>query len=295
MSSNSVATSAIDHPQTLYHYCGVDGFCGIMKSREIWLSSAAFTNDYVEHNWLLNKARQRVQQLIDSSDEYKYLRRVWGIIHASGPHLCCFSSNGDLLSQWRAYSDDGAGFAIGFSYEAIAAATEALAKRLSFLALGRVDYNELSQDAFLERYLGELKKSPVDDVGTEAFSDAVTASLNIWMKAAFFKNPAFAEEAEWRIVLEPQVGGAAAGIDPSFCGHGTSDVRFRVSGNRIVPYFAFPFSVDTVKEIILGPKNLARDDLHALKFFLASNGYKVFAFSETPLTLKIGLSRATYR
>ena len=29
--------------------------------------------------------------------------------------LACFSSRGDLLSQWGAYADEAAGFAIGFS------------------------------------------------------------------------------------------------------------------------------------------------------------------------------------
>jgi hypothetical protein len=31
------------------------------------------------------------------------------------PFITCFCENGDLLSQWRGYSDQGEGFAIGFS------------------------------------------------------------------------------------------------------------------------------------------------------------------------------------
>ena len=30
------------------------------------------------------------------------------------PLIGCFSKNGDLLSQWRAYAEDGKGFSIGF-------------------------------------------------------------------------------------------------------------------------------------------------------------------------------------
>lgn len=30
------------------------------------------------------------------------------------PLISCFSKNGDLLSQWRAYAEDGKGFSIGF-------------------------------------------------------------------------------------------------------------------------------------------------------------------------------------
>ena len=29
-------------------------------------------------------------------------------------YICCFSGDGDLLSQWRAYADDGRGISVGF-------------------------------------------------------------------------------------------------------------------------------------------------------------------------------------
>lgn len=34
-------------------------------------------------------------------------------------YICCFSENGDILSQWRAYADDGKGLAIGFNVKKI--------------------------------------------------------------------------------------------------------------------------------------------------------------------------------
>jgi len=33
---------------------------------------------------------------------------------APAAYIACFSEKGDLLSQWRAYADDGEGVAIGF-------------------------------------------------------------------------------------------------------------------------------------------------------------------------------------
>ena len=34
-------------------------------------------------------------------------------------YICCFSGDGDLLSQWRAYADDGKGISIGFKKSGI--------------------------------------------------------------------------------------------------------------------------------------------------------------------------------
>jgi hypothetical protein len=295
MSNSSGTTTDEGYPEIVYHYCGVDSFHGIVKSKRLWLCSAAFMNDYAEHNWLFDKGKRRVQDLIEASSEYAYLRRVWGIDHGSYPHVFCFSSKGDLLSQWRAYADDGAGFAIGFSFVWVRRAIAEAAKTLCSFRFGKVDYNEASADAFLKRLLGGLRRSTSTDSMSDEFREALSASINIWTSAIFFKNPAFEEEDEWRIALEPEMGGPASYIDPSFCGRGTSDVGFRVSGNRIVPYFVFPFTVDAITNIVVGPKNFARDNVTALKFFLASNGYNVGAFSDTPRSIRIELSKATYR
>ncbi len=43
-------------PETLYHYCGLSAFSGILKDKQIWLSSADFTNDYTEGKLILREA-----------------------------------------------------------------------------------------------------------------------------------------------------------------------------------------------------------------------------------------------
>ena len=45
-----------DAPQTLYHYCGMGSFHGIVQNKEIWLSDIYCMNDYMEHTWLVDEA-----------------------------------------------------------------------------------------------------------------------------------------------------------------------------------------------------------------------------------------------
>ena len=50
-------------PDTLYHYCGVAAFHGIITGKEIWLSDASSVNDYMEYRWLIDKAIKRIAEL----------------------------------------------------------------------------------------------------------------------------------------------------------------------------------------------------------------------------------------
>ena len=122
-----MATSTTDEwkdvPQTLYHYCNAEGLKGIVENKCLWMSNVACMNDYMEHNWLLELAREclrlrmrrSVLNLLDSPDQfYEELETLVFSQPTSTPYVVSFSAGGDILSQWRAYSDDGLGFAVGF-------------------------------------------------------------------------------------------------------------------------------------------------------------------------------------
>lgn len=38
--------------QTIYHYCNLSSFEGIIKSKNLWLSNAFKSNDSYELNWM---------------------------------------------------------------------------------------------------------------------------------------------------------------------------------------------------------------------------------------------------
>jgi len=102
--------------ETIYHYCNEKSFRGILKSKKLWLSDVHCMNDSTEQTWLINKAKKRLQELNQGNlwrDILPIIINLEPMDH--NPHAFCFSPNPDLLSQWRAYADDGKGYSIGFS------------------------------------------------------------------------------------------------------------------------------------------------------------------------------------
>jgi hypothetical protein len=102
----------------VYHYTTVPGMLSILERRLLWLSSAATMNDSAEGTWLQDHLLSREAQLSIERGagrplpEAESMRSVW--VHVFGvyapqAYVACFSQDGDMLSQWRAYASDGAG------------------------------------------------------------------------------------------------------------------------------------------------------------------------------------------
>lgn len=90
----------------VYHYCSVDTFLSIINSNKIWLSSSLTTNDFLENQLILLKLEKILNEENSKYKEnfkrfYEHFR-----INVTSTFVSCFSENGDLLSQWRAYAND---------------------------------------------------------------------------------------------------------------------------------------------------------------------------------------------
>jgi len=266
-------------PDTLYHYCGVSAFYSIITSKQLWLTNAYFMNDYMEHQWLIDKANRRILEMLESEkkEHIKPLAEKFPL--GITPYLTCFSRMPDLLSQWRAYAEDGAGFAVGFSRRAIEdRIAQHTAERLK-IALWEVEYRESEQqqvmDGHIQDYLKWIEENGDNDVDrTLRDIRALQTKLAIWYYAAQCKNPGFVEEQEWRIVTLPGVELTRKPTKVKYVGT-PSEICFRTAGSRIVPYFLFSFTPDAITEIRLGPKNFARDDTDCLVMLLAKHAYEI--------------------
>ena len=120
-------------PKILYHYCSVETLLSIIQNKTIWLSDASKTNDSSELKYIFDFFTATVDVILESyGNKYNDLikEKVRKIINSTMEGLvydkiriakykknfiCCFSEAKDLLSQWRAYANDGNGVAIGFS------------------------------------------------------------------------------------------------------------------------------------------------------------------------------------
>lgn len=104
--------------ELIYHYCGADTFHAICLNKKLRFSDLHSMNDYMERHWGYDIWEEAASGLLDSIG-VSFLDEIDRVFHNSGFQGLllgsCFSKNGDVLSQWRAYADDGAGYSIGFA------------------------------------------------------------------------------------------------------------------------------------------------------------------------------------
>jgi hypothetical protein len=264
-----------DAPDKFYHYTDIKGFQGIVTSKEFWLHDAYFSNDYTEHRLILKQAVARLKALANEARNSRFCQKladslVGVSIH---PYVCCFSSEPDLLSQWRAYSDDGAGFSIGFSAASIDNLCVAHLNKKPIISFHEIEYDPDEQevrligliDRALRRYLDRIPDKDAG-YGYEGIEIA-TAHSEVWTLATLCKNRGFREEAERRLVAMPSANDSPPPpID-------VSSICFRPRGQYLVPYFRIPFKPEDIVEIYLGPKNHEREVRDVIEMLLWKHGF----------------------
>ena len=183
----------------------------------------------------------------------------------SGEYLGCFSSSGDLLSQWRAYADDGAGFSIGFSLDELSGAAMGFTPGPDRylgppMSVDQVVYDRAKQLSLIHECTKPLFYEPeyVDAVALDG------VEVHFEQLMCLFKSDAFQEENEWRIVT------ASTWLTSCF----TDDAfRFRATRYGIAPYLEMPFDKTAITQIVVGPRSPMRDKTDTLVALLKCNGF----------------------
>lgn len=106
----------------IYHYCNDYVLKSICENQEIWLSDIYAMNGSDEFEWgrqLFIRVLKENKNEFDQLFRFFIISKVMSAVPNTLPLIACFSKNGDLLSQWRAYAEDGKGFSIGFNSNAV--------------------------------------------------------------------------------------------------------------------------------------------------------------------------------
>ena len=102
----------------IYHYCDSNAFFAICTNRKLWMNDLHSMNDFMELHWGYSIWEQSANTRIEKYGK-EFLDEIDEVIHFSGFQSLllanCFSTDKDVLSQWRAYADDGKGYVIGFN------------------------------------------------------------------------------------------------------------------------------------------------------------------------------------
>lgn len=258
--------------ESLYHYTTLEASLSILKGRKLWLTSAHNLNDHQEVNWMYGKIAKQIEFFRgDYSDEAIRIVSEAIIANRNTPYICSFSTNPDLLSQWRAYASDGTGFAIGFNRSALpridglphlSAAVQNSTSTHSLI------YQEVVQDDLVRNFLRTALEAAQDPTAQHS-GKHVDFILNLVALASVCKNPAFVEEAEVRMIHLPLIHlkeGKGAVVMMA-----VSEPKFRISCGRLATYFEYDIPKDAITEVVLGPK--CQVSGYDLTMLLSSTGY----------------------
>lgn len=272
----------------LFHYCSNFAFLSILQERQIILSELTLSNDTLEGRWAKRIFSQLCSEDSVLAEHVEKLSSNFDFLTEFASAMgFCLSEDGDLLSQWRGYADNGAGLSIGFNKEYL----EKIRSLNDGGTLQRVIYQHDEQKAELSQVMSEIKKQ----VGLGAFKPLFTggllmttpvseadkkqiteASQALWMSYLFaiphlytFKNPAFREEREWRLVyfLTSSKG--------SISTNALGDLSFRATHDRVVPTRRVSLvdnDVPIIRKVVLGPKNITPEKV--ITAALVKNGFR---------------------
>lgn len=264
--------------EIIYHYCSLNTFLSIVSNKNIRLTSAFKTNDSTEITWIVHRLQETLQNsrldFANLASVYEYWTK-----QLFKPHIACFSKHGDLLSQWRSYSNDGRGVAIGFDrdyFKAIKSIEnkEFVIKDVIYDNQKQIEVinDKLSEDKIIEEY----KKQNYTNTNIDIKSiNVVSQILRYGMT---FKSAGFLEEQEVRIIH---------GYDEVFA---EPDVfKYRATEDDLISFVELPLNprheIHPIVEVIIGPKCKAQ--IEDVKGFLSKYLYVH--------KVKIIKSKCTYR
>ena len=100
----------INEIDIMYHYCSLETFMKVLVTNRIWLSHVQTTNDALDDRMFLSSLERVVKKHKGDELFNNNLLEKMALTYAQKvdfPYIACFTRNKNLLSQWRAYGDDG--------------------------------------------------------------------------------------------------------------------------------------------------------------------------------------------
>ena len=275
--------------RNLYHYTRQDAFISMLGNRSSRVSNVRHFNDYSEVEYAYGVLRALIEEIKKDATyglEPGFLAQLLkdALPNRHDSYVLCFSTKYDDLNQWRSYASPGLGYCIGFPCHLLSAIAETYKGRLGQCIYSRKHQSQIVSamltDALwdLSTYFphydpGEINEGLVQ-ARTKAFSEHFSTI------APLFKNPAFAEESEVRLVFDVE----AAAIP----------VHFRSGATSIVPYIELSFQISDLQALspnAVVVKTCSRPEFvtSAVRKFLDSAGYEKVVISASGIPFREGL------
>ena len=248
--------------ETLFHYTTAAGLLGILRDSRLWASDLRFLNDAQEavyaRDVVLDAVRDMENPVRDPGHfAHKYgdeaietFSRYQGMVVEKvltsefGVFVACFCESSDLLSQWRGYGEDH-GYAIEFTTVGLEQSLQQIPRYKRASGLFKVQYGGEATDAIAGSAVEAVADFNLNHPGVKAHFAALAVSSML----AQVKNPGFAEEQEWRLIVGLDL------LDESKASGAQWPTMYRSTRMAIVPYIELPLERDLIVSIRVGPGN----------------------------------------
>ena len=312
------------YPSMLYHYASMEKAISILKYKNFRLSDITKSNDVNEMSICFPRLFDEMINSYDVHDGFSYEftykekdgREGFGILVKElrerierefedgtiSTFVICLSEEGDLLSQWRGYADDGRGICLGFNVHELLEFTDT--SNITGYALEKVQYLSKEElDQWIKNVANELLQlvdiilGAIED-GNIVYSSDVEFDKGIFDTLYYniiaeieesikFKADGFKEEKEWRLFIKnslnkdeidkkefSSIGRLSEMTRRKSSEFVDANVDFNVKENDIVPFISLGFDKfhdNLINEVICGPNNMIRKS--DLDMFLRKYGY----------------------
>jgi Protein of unknown function (DUF2971) len=171
----------------------------------------------------------------------------------------CFSEDRDLLSQWRGYAQDGAGFSVSFDRRELEQLTQRgdSAEELRFSKILYGDQDWLQVNAFIkslhDAFGSDAEKYQESQGGIGSVTFQFTHEKHEKQRSTArelftVKNGAFREEKEWRLFIYDSLSKIA-------------NVEFRESRGVLSPFVRMKVPVGAIVGVTIGPTNKTSESM----------------------------------
>ena len=246
-------------PKIIYHYTNINGLLGMIATSKIWATHVSRLNDSSEYHHGIRVVADCVTKAIPASSK-PLVDKILSEFKKVETYIVSYSTEHDLLSQWRSYSGGEVGYCLGLATEGIATLDDStplleaaiykdsLALQVISRMLNGVD-EYLQQNQFGEVEVGFL----LGMVG------GTLANL-----ACTIKNPKFEEENEYRQFYQP--GATSLQLEK----------KFRNGRFGLTPYVEIPFIEKgrlPFRSVTIGPCQDTELEMYTVRTLLEKHSY----------------------
>jgi Protein of unknown function (DUF2971) len=239
--------STKEMPEVIFHYTSNEVLLKILQGKSLRLSARHYLNDTMEGEQFFSILKTHTSR----PDEAK-IDSIKKTLDPFEFFVACFSSHGDLLSQWRGYTSNAAGVSIGFSKVAISRAIKSSKEALLYKVAYADDFSTINKN-----YPDRAKT--IHAILTKQGSPSADAIQAFAKERWAIKPTGFEEEQESRLIVTIDTG--AGLLNPKTKGF---EVDYFATASEVREFCVFNFGnfkkLDFIESITLGPNNKTNTD-----------------------------------